>query len=132
MVAVTTLATPLLQWKTFLTAAGLTDEVKEQRAKLMHGMLCLQLREEKASAKLVSSITPICRRDLIEQVLKGQGIAEIITQAQLEIAKTIDPTVSSAPICPQVDLIIPADLETALNWIADDVDGIKVEIVDDD
>lgn len=132
MTAVTALANPLLQWKSFLTASGISNEVKEQRAKLMHGMLCLQLREEKASAKLVSSITPICRRDLIEQVLKGQGIAQIIAQAQLDIAKVIDPAATVAPACPQVDLIIPADLETAVNWIADDVDGIKVEIVDDD
>jgi len=126
--AVTTLAQPLLQWRTLLDADDDEDE-EERRAKLMHDMLCLQLREETGSARLVSSITPICRRDLILAVMNGEGIADIIDKAQQAIVDTAD---IDKPDCPPVGVTIPADLETAVNWIADDEDGIRVEIINPD
>ena len=54
---------------------------------------------------------------------------EARTPAQQAIVDTAD---IDKPDCPPVGVTIPADLETAVNWIADDEDGIRVEIINPD
>ena len=96
-----------------------------RRARMMCDMLCYQLREERASARLVSAITPICRRELIEAVLHGNGVATFIERARQDIA--ILGGIIHGP-CTVTDMLMPLDFETALTFRAIDEDDLRVRL----
>jgi hypothetical protein len=110
-------------------------EINTRRAKMMYDMLCYQDQEERASARLVSSITPVCRRNLILSVLqdkkdkKNEDLASLIDLARDYINEASE---IEAPPCSKTEIKMPPDFETAQIWMTDDVDGIGINLLEDD
>ncbi|MDP1702490.1 MAG: hypothetical protein Q8L53_16235 [Aestuariivirga sp.] len=122
-----TMAPGLVNWTAFLKIAD--SDLKSDRAQMMHDMLCYQLKEERASARLVSSIAPICRRQLILDVLDGKGIAKLIEEVQEAIAELGE--IKHEP-CSDAEMKMPPDFETAQMWMTDDADGIGINLLEND
>lgn len=120
-------AEELVDWERLFKAVP--PEERARRARMMNDMLCYQLKEERASARLVASIAPVCRRDLILAVLRGEGIASLIEKTQMEIAEMGG--IRHEP-CADAELVMPLDIETALTFRATERNDVAVDISDDD
>ncbi len=112
-------------WKNFFA------ESPKRRRLIMLDVLCQQLREEKSSARLVASISPICRRDTILTVFnktKGGGIAQILESAKglIDIASNI----SDPHVCKSASMLMPLDTETALTFRETKRSDLSVDLDD--
>ena len=97
---------------------------------MMHDMLCYQLKEERASARLVSSIAPICRRQLMLDVLDGKGIAKLIDACHRILSQKLG-GIDHEP-CEDADIIMPLDFETALTFRATEMKDLVVDLDEGD
>ena len=132
------------KWRGFL-GGGLDQAEIMRRANLMGNLLCQQLSEEKSSARLVSTITPICRRDILERVFrnpnaKDSGLATIITNARNLIQGVANDVLNASATppkdafelraCALADIIMPADMETSLDGLLNRRQGFRITLND--
>ncbi len=106
-------------WRTFFVVNNNLPPNKEikRRRRIMLDVICQQLREEKSSARLVASISPICRRDIILKVFDDQradGIAKILEDAKTLINQASG--IHTSHECSAARMLIPLDTETALTF----------------
>ena len=121
---VISMAPVLMKWTVFLKSPK-----GKRHAEMMRETLCQQLKEERGSASLVSSISPVCRRDLILAVRNGQGLAQVIAHARTAIAAAAGISDSA---CQDAEMIMPLDYETALTFRATSIEDVMVDLTDDD
>lgn len=110
-----------LQWPDVIPELIPADEVaSSERARigsLIHAELCLQLSAERRWARLVANLAPACRRDLLED--QNNPVRELLDDALFLIDKRLGDQRIGA--CPTFDIVIPPNLETSLDSIANDI-----------
>jgi len=94
-------------------------EVAERRriGTLIHSEICLQRASESRWARLVETLAPACRRDLLTD---ARNPVRALLQHALELIDDemdVDPAIA----CPTFEVTIPPNLETSLNTIANDM-----------
>jgi hypothetical protein len=118
------MAPALMNWRVFFKK----PEAKRLAA-MMRETLCQQLKEERGSASLVSSISPVCRRELILAVRNGQGLAQVIAHARAAIAAAAG---IADTACEAAEMVMPLDYETALTFRATGIEDVMIDLADDD
>ncbi|HEY0649544.1 hypothetical protein [Phenylobacterium sp.] len=84
---------------------------------LIHSEICLQRASESRWARLVETLAPACRRDLLSD---ARNPVRALLQDALDLIDNemdVDPAIT----CPAFEVTIPPNLETSLNTIANDV-----------